>query len=416
MESFELLMAYNCHKQKQREEEVKLAKLCSEIRREFYKNMPFHINVVSSAARGKLKEIAHSMILHDLLHHPDLLSSFLEEIIKIPGDTFCTADIRYPDQNRIDVSLVSRKTNKFLIIVNKVNNAEEQPGQLYRYVLNAQQQGFPISDVTVLYLNSDNYTPPSLYSRSKEGEGEEDDVYTIPVDMINIKNYKFDILNWLKSREREIDSNETTLKSALTQYIDYLEEYFQTKDKFKKLHDMTHKEIIKILGLENLSKEEIIKVLSSKIQDLDNLKSEIESLNRQLKIEKWNDILDCILQELTEKFSGRIVFRKFSNTVPEIGFDVKYMNSFLHVTLVYWTNGIPYWRIYGEKELDDIIRNGILQIIKPYFMAIKGPMKNGWDIFCETSKENCGLRICQLADTIMNSKEFTAIKTIEDYD
>lgn len=389
---------------------VKLSQICKNVRDEFYKNQPFHINVILSAARGKLKETAHSIILHDLLHHPILLSSFLEEIVGIPADTFIKDDIRYPDQERIDLSLVSHKKNKFLIIENKVNAAEEQPGQIYRYVLNALENGFRLSDVIVLYLNPDNNAHPSLYSRSKDGKGLDGDEYTVTKEKINVRNYKYDILNWLKSKEKAIGINENLLKSSLMQYIDYLEEYFQTKDKYKELHDMTQEEIIKLLDLESLSNEERVEVLTSKIRELDNLRAEIEGLNRKLKVDEWNEVLNRIHALLAESYADRITLRKYSNTVPELGFDVKINNLILHVSIVYWTNQIPYWRIYSDKDLDNSIRNEIKDILTPYFHQIKGPSSKNWDIFCETSKENCGLRLEKLIQVFLASPDFEVVK------
>ena len=389
---------------------INIGTKCKIIRDNEFRKLPFHINVISSAARGKLKETAHSMILHDLLHHPILLSSFLEEIVGIPADTFSKDDIRYPDQERIDLSLVSHKKNKFLIIENKVNAAEEQPGQIYRYVLSALENGFRLSDVIVLYLNPDNNAHPSLYSRSKDGKGLDGDEYTVPKEMINVRNYKYDILNWLKSKEKAIGINENLLKSSLMQYIDYLEEYFQTKDKFKELHDMTQEEIIKLLDLESLSNEERIEVLTSKIRELDNLRAEIEGLNRKLKVDEWNEVLNRIHALLSESYADRITLRKYSNTVPELGFDVKINNMILHVSIVYWTNQTPYWRIYSDKDLDNSIRNEIKNILTPYFHQIKGPSSKNWDIFCETSKENCGLRLEKLMQVFLASPDFEVVK------
>ena len=408
MDSIELLSDYKNQLVNHNIMIVKLSQICKNVRDEFYKKEPFHINVISSAARGKLKETAHSMILHDLLHHPILLSSFLEEIVGVPADTFTKDDIRYPDQERIDLSLVSHKKNKFLIIENKVNAAEEQPGQIYRYVLNALEHGFRLSDIIILYLNSDNDTPPSLYSRSKGGI-EETEEYIVPIDMITVRNYKYDILNWLKSKEKIIGPNETELKSALTQYIDYLEEYFQTKDKFKKLHDMTQDEIEKMLGMENLNIEERIQILSSKMKELDQLRSEMESLSRKLLVENWNEVLNDIQARLSEVYSGQISFRKFSNTVPELGFDVRKDDSVLHVSVVYWNNQTPYWRIYAENDLDDSCKRVIKQIITPFFSNII-ESNGGWDLYDKTSKENCGLRLEKLAQIFLSTPDLEVIK------
>lgn len=189
-----------------------------------------------------------------------------------------------------------------------------------------------------------------------------------------------------------------------------MEEYFQTKHKFTKLHNMTQKEIIKLLDLENYNIEDKIQILTSKISELTQLKSEMESLNRDLMNEEWNTILNNLLTKFNKEYEGKILFRKFSNTIPEMGFDVETKNSIFHVTLVYWTNFSPYWRIYGERDLVERERVELHNLLQPYFQTISGPMKNGWDLYNKTSKENCGLRIQQLANIILNSKEFTAIK------
>ena len=410
MNLIDLIKSYEISELKNHEEIVKLSKDCCIIKDNFYNNLPFHINVISSAARGRLKETAHSKILHDLLHYPQILSSFLEKILKLPSDIFNIDDIRYPDQDRIDISLVSKKNKKFLIIENKINDAQEQPGQIYRYVLNALQQGYRLNEVVVLYLNSDNNDAPSLFSRSKDGFETKEEGYTVPLEMVTIKNYKYDILNWLKSIEDSIVPHENELKSALSQYIDYLEEYFQTKHKFTKLHNMTQKEIIKLLDLENYNIEDKIQILTSKISELTQLKSEMESLNRDLMNEEWNTILNNLLTKFNKEYEGKILFRKFSNSIPEMGFDIQSKNSIFHVTLIYW-NFNPYWRIYGDKKMEDKERSDLQALLKPYFPTINGPWKDdGWDLFCKTSKENCGLRLQQLANVIMNSKEFTVIK------
>lgn len=205
---------------------LKLAETCLDMKN---KMLPFHINVISAAARGKLKETAHSIILHDLLLHPVILDSFIKNVIGISDNPFTKDNIDTPDKNRIDLCI--RNKDFFLIIENKVNNAEEQPGQLYRYCKLAQEEyGFGINKMHILYLNPDHNEPPSLFSRSKNGKGKEDDPETIGVERIKIKNYKHDIYDWLKKCKDDISSqskNEPFLQSALNQYIDYLEERFK---------------------------------------------------------------------------------------------------------------------------------------------------------------------------------------------
>ena len=141
-----------------------LSDICLQKEESFKKSRPFHLNVISAAARGRLKETAHSIILHDLLHHPIILSSFLEDIVGIEADTFSISDIEYPDRDRIDLSL--RSKNKYLIIENKVNSAEEQKGQLYRYVSQAEKTHNK-DDIIILYLTPSSYMAPTITQGAK---------------------------------------------------------------------------------------------------------------------------------------------------------------------------------------------------------------------------------------------------------
>lgn len=213
-----ILLAYN--QSRDFNEDLLLSRLsdiCLKKEVSFKKSRPFHLNVISGAARGRLKETAHSIILHGLLHHPGILSSFLEEIVGMDGNTFSVSDIEYPDKDRIDLSLRSKE--KYLIIENKVNSAEEQKGQLYRYAAHAEET-HQKDDIIILYLNPSSYEVPSLYSRSKDGNGNEDDYETVNTDRITIKNYRYDIIAWLKKladNSQIINESEPYLKSAILQ-------------------------------------------------------------------------------------------------------------------------------------------------------------------------------------------------------
>lgn len=52
----------------------------------FIDNQPLRINVINYAARGKLKEIAHSMILSGLLCDNEILYSFLNNFMPSSED------------------------------------------------------------------------------------------------------------------------------------------------------------------------------------------------------------------------------------------------------------------------------------------------------------------------------------------
>lgn len=382
-----------------------LSDRCECVEKSFMSSLPFHMNVISAAARGRLKETAHSIILHDLLHHPVVLRSFLRYVADIDDDTFCVKDIEYPDKNRIDLSLRSKQ--KFLIIENKVNSAEEQLGQVYRYYAFARET-HDEENILVLYLNPSTNEPPSLYSRSRNGNGGEDDYDTIRKDKITVKNYEHDILGWLYklSDKSALEfSNEPYLKSTIHQYIDYLEEYFQTKDKYKPLHSMIEKEIKECFGLNDIqSRDSQIELLLDKKSSLERLTSELDRILLTLKREQAMELLEKQVKELNSKFEGKVCFRIFNHVDPEMGFDVEHENQLLHVTIThteqYW------WRVYSTSGLDDCLKKHIDLMISPIMGAVKWGSKGQWDVYKSTSKENCILRLSQLAEIFVKAPGF----------
>lgn len=368
-------------------------------------SLPFHMNVIYAAARGRLKETAHSIILHDLLHHPAVLKSFLQEVVDIDDGTFSVNDIEYPDKNRIDLSL--RSDQKFLIIENKVNSAEEQLGQIYRYYSIARETHNK-ENILVLYLNPSTHEPPSLYSRSRNGNGGEEDVDTVGIDNITVRDYEHDILGWLYNLSENstiVRDEEPFLKSAILQYIDYLEEHFQTKDKYKQLHTMIEKELKEILGIEDSqSREAQIELLSDKKQCLEKMMSEINDFLAKLKREQAAELLERETNELNRKFEGKVSFKMYNLKDPEMGFDVEHENQLLHITITYTDR--YWWRVYSSSGLEDDEKKHIDCIISPIMGAVIWGSKGKWDIYNSTSAENCSLRLSQLAEIFLNENNF----------
>ena len=42
---------------------------------------PFHLNVIEAACQGRFKETGHSLVLADMLRHPAIQSSFMEQFL-----------------------------------------------------------------------------------------------------------------------------------------------------------------------------------------------------------------------------------------------------------------------------------------------------------------------------------------------
>lgn len=254
---------------------LNLSSEVGDIRIDELSRMPLHINVIMISAIGKLKETAHSSILQHLLKHQSILDSFIANVFGIDGVKVKSKNVRPAEQDRIDISVYD--TDICIIIENKVNNAPEQPGQIYRYVKLAMETGYKAEQVRVLYLNSNNHCKPSDFSLTENGERIPQEVE----ETIVIKDYAHDIYDWLKELPSIIPEDQEYLLSALHQYQDYLEEKFHLTDKYKNM-----KERIRITITENLLKglsDENDADYSKRINALDeaseNLQQLLDSVN-----------------------------------------------------------------------------------------------------------------------------------------
>lgn len=380
----------------------------------------FYINVISSAARGKLKETAHSKILHDLLHHEKILASFLSNIVGYPENTFTPADINYPDSNRIDVSLESKSKRKFLIIENKANDAPEQQGQLFRYVEIAKNRQFQDSEIDILYLNSDSYFPPTLYSRSENGIGSDNDKYTVPISKIKIKTYKYDILEWLTELEKTfIDTNEMFLKSALNQYIAYLKEYFEINDRYNKINKYMKQEIFNHLGIEDSeSLEHKIQVLEDYSRDIEDLKNKVYSIIQELKAQRTDQIFEESLRKLSATYPN-VKFERVNNEQlkKEVIFNFQFYEFKLYGSFKF-DDSKPYWAICSSP--DQMPSHETLSQLCEKLeekMPMDGNRKCGkdyskpqWLLFNNPSIENWEDRIFKFFTILKNSPEINIVE------
>ena len=229
-------------------EGILLSKHVDEIISRHLSIRPFHLNVIEAACRGRFKETGHSLVLADLLKHPIIQSSFIERFLNIQHEFM---DVT-AEKDRVDVALKGKDI--FVIVENKVNAADEQKNQVYRYVheIGIKKYGFKLSQIYVVYLNPSNRTPPSAYSLCDENN--ENNVFeALGEKHYTVQSYKYDIADWL--RELAID-NEPHISSALDQYIDFLENKFHTSpiDKNMNKRDLAERSGVSSAFIAKLSK------------------------------------------------------------------------------------------------------------------------------------------------------------------
>lgn len=262
---------------------IKCGRQVSEIIADHLSRRPFHLNVIEAACHGRFKETGHSLVLADMLRHPAIQNSFMKNLLGLSHDYMeVTAET-----DRVDVAL--KGDDIFVIVENKVNAAEEQNCQVYRYVheIAIDKYGYKLSQIYVLYLNPTNNNPPSEYSLCDENN--ENNVFEeLGEDHYKVLSYKYDVTAWLRSisdnKEISVD-NEPHIVSALDQYIDFLENKFHTTKLDIDMNNEIKDFLLKELNVDNSTLEEQLSALDSQCNKTKELLDSIDSLKIELRKE-----------------------------------------------------------------------------------------------------------------------------------
>lgn len=268
---------------------LSLSNQVESIKKDEKASMPFHLNLLDTALEGKMRETAHSRFLWQLLRLKKILESFTNRFFSGCFSINEKYKLHIPDKFRIDISLQTE--TDFFIFENKVNDAEEQCGQIYRYINYAVKKGFRADHIHVLYLNSDTHDSPSVYSLTKDGQGKE----LIPEAVnISVVSYKEEIVSWLEEIYTEISDDEVYLKTAIFQYLDYLKEKFHISKRYSNMNNKIQSLIKEKLFTEDMNCLQRLNVISDAKALLDQLKSYLEKIEEKqetLRFQEWFDQL-----------------------------------------------------------------------------------------------------------------------------
>ncbi len=326
---------------------------------------PFHLNVIEAVCHGAFRETGHSLVLADMLKHPDIRSSFLERFLNLKYDALeVTAE-----RDRVDVAL--KGNGIFVIIENKVNAADERESQVYRYVheIGIDKYGYKLSEIYVIYLNPETRDYPSEYSLCDENK--ENNVFeALGEEHYKVLSYKHDIIDWLRGISIP---NEPHIESALDQYLDFLENKFHTTLLDTEMNKDIREFLLKELQIGSMPLEEQISALDSQYKKTAELLSSIDSLKTELRKELSHDIIEEWQKRIeTEKLPGIQLEKK------EHSFGIPLKNG---VWLGIWDGSdstalLPYWGFQYEQDNKENIQEVYEQIdrlLEKARMGIESP-------------------------------------------
>lgn len=188
----------------------------------------------------KIKETIHSVLVGNLLNpiaeHGQgnlFLIQFLNQLgIDDPHEGRWNVTI---ESGRVDILIKRNHPHSVIIIENKSNDANDQPGQLYRYWYNeiylpnkstnpkAELQLYPENKYKIVYLVSDDNKEPEMHSLQRPQENK---YLGLPEKLIIppiIWTFKIEIGTWLKSclLLDGLKKDNIRIREYLQQYLEY---------------------------------------------------------------------------------------------------------------------------------------------------------------------------------------------------
>lgn len=363
---------------------IKVIKGLSNKKEEELKKLPYHLNVISSAARGKLKETAHSMILSDLLNFPYIQKSFLNYFFAIDENKLTVEREKGEMLGRPDIILSNDK--RCIIIENKVNNAPEEKNQCGRYYLialdklssktNKEKKN---ENIYFLYLNPSDRSLPSKESLtipSKTHKTNAKLVNNVLKEHFIVRSFAYDIRNWLYQLYKELndsDKDEEYLKSGIHQYIDYLENYFNTSKKFNIMNEQIEKYLTE--GSNTIEKFDTIEKLITLKEQANELVKTVSNIINMKTFNENKRIIEKIYNE------HKNIFSKYYDDSKELG--IRKKNDETHYGFCIETNLGDDNIFYGIKYEDEKqCKEDVLPKIKEVLNKSTGYKQYGkWAIF-----------------------------------
>ena len=368
-------------------------------------HLRYHFNVISAAARGRLLETAHSLILSNLLRNPIIQKSFFEEVLGIEFAKAMFVETEFGNsKSHVDIILYNKRS--CVIIENKVNGAMEQEHQVYRYVHDIAEDILKINreNIYVLYLNPYDNASPSLQTVTNDCG--RDNLLESMGNRFIIKSFANDIVHWLSN----LDFPTEPYKSGVRQYIDYLENYFHTSVKYEPMKREIKEFILKEYSIENCSLEQQIGILEQKKQNVDFLAEQLISLIKDKKEECARGKLKDLYNRLKVDYNNIKGALFYDNTEKSsyinvgIGLLVNGMRTNFHIEYDSNNSQIYYGIICSSKIYPEAYAK-LENLFAPYFESLPSGKEKptpGWPVWTYTSFGNAYARLQAIIEFALN--------------
>ena len=244
--------------------------------------LPYQINIIDEL---HINENGHSRILLQLLKFTNSKGEYelLESLIRYIQNLHNSGEwkkikvnkpILTQEEARIDLWV--RDMDYAIIFENKIYNANDQETQLSRYIDKTTEEGYAENNIFIVYLSQSGQEPDD------QSWGDYRQKFTHRY--VNL-SFRDDILPWLKDEVLpNIREKDICMKSAVIQYIDYLESLFLLKSIYKTMNMNLEKIIYSHFELDKCKdNKERAHLISDKIDDMNKLVTQMNNVWRSIR-------------------------------------------------------------------------------------------------------------------------------------
>lgn len=334
--------------------------------------LPYRLNLLDDLSTN---ENAHSKFLIRLLQHQPALINFLTFINNESENfTFDVSIVKKPilTYEKLRIDGLIKENNKYAIIIeNKIHNAVEQEHQIGRYINKCKSIGFSVEQIFVIYLTR----------TEKDGHSEQTWGNEYSLENFNKRysklSYKSKILPWLESYLATLSPKEDLIKSAVVQYIDHLKHFFNKKEIYSKMNTELQKFLTTELNL-NTDNAENIEVVERKINEISNLKEQLEELARVSKkklFEDWKKNLDERFE-----FNEKEKFNQSKDSFIKTGVILEFEGKKFSVLIEHNYKAIyfGFGRHFASEKFEPEIKEFLESIIESENLKVEEPWWYGW--------------------------------------
>lgn len=321
-------------------------------------NLFEHYNSVEPVTSWALAEILKYNVDGNFV----LLSLFAERFLSDIG--FDVSLIKHPTiiaekEGHIDVQI--KEPNSYAIIIeNKVKGAGYKRNQLARYINQFQKKGYKDEQIFIVllpkycsskldYLNSLDSTiwclpsddEPDIQDENNKGIKYKKD-YRQSFGVRTVVIHK-EITEWfINECLNKIPESEIIIKSFLIQFSDFLNSIYNNRDN-KKLTEEMEQYLRERLLDSNDSAMNSWRKVNQKIEEIDNLKKEMENLRSSV----YGEVIDEWYEQLREEWSPDLLKRE-----PKQNFGIFIQGVWCGCWCETDNGGEPHWGFWDEDYSD----------------------------------------------------------------